>query len=525
MPQDAATKKSTVKPRCDIWRRPSPVSDSPSRFGPFRQRLSAKGQQVKDEMKKAAMEAPAFMGCNDDDSSDDAHDETVMAPSYEKKTFSSERRMRTITEENETCTIEKTRTYRVTIRSNRLCSRSISHHKEMPGTLNRAHLDARIVDFDEYLEKEDCIPDCFRARLWTTRNAFDSFRADGVKRDINESWHLLDLDLEVQVAHHAQANINNFTHLLLHVNATSHIKARVRRYLHYSESAAEPREDRNNNQVLAILKTAAADIERKMLSHPPEPFAVASMENNPVLRRDVDELQSFLKDILLMRYEHHSRWHCRLEAKNLQALGTYLRWKNTQDEEAAVSLANTLGLHPVELNHVLQTRLENLLWHTDVDPEYVKDRLCDLDNIWRWVHEHNPLADNAQWSKLAGQFYDDRMQFNKIFPGEITYINPETGVHRSNTKGRVKSGMVILHGHYFAKLDSPNDFKLSGSAKEINRRFIKEEEKRLKAIKKEEERQPESKGRPKPLVKLKKWVSKAKDSLECRTLKKICKEM
>ncbi|KAL8676952.1 MAG: hypothetical protein Q9186_006583 [Xanthomendoza sp. 1 TL-2023] len=531
-----ATKKSNVRLICDIRRRPSPARQSPSRSGSLRQLLNATGQQVKDEMKKAAMEAPVYIGCSHDGSSGDADDQTlILAPSFEKKTFPSERYMQTITEENETYTVEETRTYSITFHSNSLCSCSNSQQKEMPGFLNPARLESRIVEFDEYLEKDDSIPDSYRARLWGIRNTFDSFRARRVRRDVRDSWRLVDLDLEVQVAYHAQTNIKAFTHLLLHVNATSDIKARVRRYLYYSEAAAKTRQDRNNHQVLAILKTAAADVDKKLLSHPPEPFVVPTIENNAILRRDIREVQSFLKDIFLLRYGPQPNWLSRLETKNLQPLGSYIRWKNTQDEEVAISLSNTLGLHPVELDHVLQARLDSLLWYTDVDTEYVKDRLCDLDNIWHWVYEHNPLADNAEWTKLAGQFYDDRMQFDKIFPGEISYINPKEGIYRSNTKARVKSGMIFLHGHYFAKLKSPKDFKLSGSAQAINRRFIKGEVKRLKAIKEEEERQSGNKQRSKafsswlaesrPMVKLKKWTSRARGSLKSRTQSKTYKEM
>ncbi|KAI4233123.1 MAG: hypothetical protein L6R40_007188 [Gallowayella cf. fulva] len=488
--QDHPVRESSTNPDNDINRRASLEIQCPARSPSLRSSLSARGRQVKDEIEKKTLEALAHIdGRNDDnDPSNKDHHTRELLYTFTKNTLRQERLTATVTEKSESCPhiFEERRTYSRSIRTNSVCSRTNSQRSGLSGFLNQARLGARIMEFDEYLERENLIPVCYRERLWRIRGWFDDFRAHRIQRDVLESCHLLDLDLEVQVAHLAHANVKNFSHLLVHVNVADDIKVRIRRYLRYSESMVETRHDPNNNQVLAILKTAAEDVRKQLISHPPEQSATLVTMNDPILRRDVSELRNFLKDIFLLRYDRTTPY--RLDVHNLKLLGEYIRWRPTKDKVVAASLAERLGLHPVELDRVLHDRLDSLLRHTDVDPEYIKARLCNLENIWHWAYAYNPLAHAAEWTKLAGHFHSDRMQFEKIFPGEMSDICPERRIYRSNTKARVKYGMISLHGHYFASIESPSVFKLSDTAKEMDRRFVKQEKRRLQAIRVEEER-------------------------------------
>ncbi|KAL8732900.1 MAG: hypothetical protein Q9166_002501 [cf. Caloplaca sp. 2 TL-2023] len=518
-------------------RSPSPRPSTPTRRAGFRRRLSARGQQVKDEMKKAALEAQAYVGCanGSDDSSDDDDGILTFTPSFTKNPLPLEPLMPTITEESRSYDIEVKRTYSITIRSNSVRSHTKAQSHELPGFLNQARLEARIVEFDDYLEKDDSVPGCFRERLWRIRGVFEDFRAYRIRRDVSGSLYLLDLDLEVQVAYIAQANIKEFTHLLLHAYVTEDIKPKIRRYLRYSESVVKPEPDRNNNQVLAILKTAAASVNRKLGNQPPAPSAPNSIIENSTLRRDVTELRIFLQTIFLLRYEHvpyarQDRYAApSLNVKNLRPLGKFIKWKTSKNPDVAISLAKRLDLHPMELERVLQGRLDGLLWYMKeylgVEPEYVKARLCDSDNIWRWVNGHNVLAHNAQWAILAGQFHDDRTHFHRIFLGELRYKCPERGIHRSNEKARAHFGMIVLHGHYFARLESSTDYELSKNAKEIDRRFVQFEKRRRKVHK---ERQRTGRQRSNAVsvglsqaragfTRVKDWIKGATDSLKRKT--------
>ncbi|KAL8996824.1 MAG: hypothetical protein Q9188_006473 [Gyalolechia gomerana] len=217
----------------------------------------------------------------------------------------------------------------------------------------------------------------------------------------------------------------------------------------------------------------------------------ASGTDKLIARRDVEEVREYLRHLFHLRYQHvplnHRDEYCsRTIVNRVRPLATYLRWQTTRENGAALGLARALGLHLVELDALLRPRLENVLLLLNVDAEYVKARLMDSEHVWHWVYEHNPLAHNAQWPKLARQFLTDREQFHRIFPEEIIYANPELGIENSNLKAMVRVGMIQLQGHYFAKIDSPDQYKLSKNAKRIDHRHHKEEEMLRREMKKSE---------------------------------------
>ncbi|KAL8768649.1 MAG: hypothetical protein Q9209_005208 [Squamulea sp. 1 TL-2023] len=489
----------------------------------MRRRLSTRGQQVQDEMKKRALEAQAYLACGEDSDSDGGDGPVhKLAPSFTKKVLPLKQLMPTIAEENQTFTVEERLTYSVTIRSNSVHTRTNTRSGTPPELFKQAELEARIAQIDDYLEQEDAVRACYRERLWRIRKAFDELKGRAIPRDVPKSWEIVNLDLEVQVAYLAQANVKRFTNLLLHANVAEEMKVRLRRCLSYSETMANPRFNKNINLVLIHLKWAAASIESGLVNTSPEKLAAIATIKQFRLERDLDELGSFLQDIFLLRYDRNQELP-RLNIASLNGLGEYIRWKATGDKYTAALLAKKLGLHPIELDNVMQERLDLLLEHSDVDPDYVQARLGNLDNIWYWVNEHNPLATKGQWTKLARQFCDDRAQFQWIFPGDLKYINPEGGVSRSNTKARVHLGMMRLHCNYFAELLSPDVYQLSQYAIRIEKGRLKEMEKQQKqrgAPRRHAVSSGTRESRPSfktnTLTRLRKWAREAKNDIQTR---------
>ncbi len=522
---------------------PFPAAEIPRRSICLRRQLSTRGQQIKDEMKQRALEAQAHLNCEDDSDSSGDDDIRVraMAPSFTtKRLLPLKRVMPTITEESQTYTVKETRIVRVTIRSNSVHTRTNVQSGRLPELVNQTKLEARIAEIDDYLNEKDLVQPCYRERLWKIRAAFDDLRAHRIPRDTPESLNTLNLDLEVQVACLARANVKKFTHLLLHASVGEDMKVQLRRYLAYSETLTNPRLDENTNLVLDWLKRAAASTEGGLENIRPETLLAAARTKELTLRRDVDELGSLLQDFLSLRYNRNQD-PPRLSMRNLRPLGQYIRWKATRDKDIAISLATKLGLHPIELDYVMQDRLDSLLKQSNVDSEYVEARLCDLDgSIWHWVNAYNPLAHKGQWTKLAGQFCEDRAQFHKIFPGDLIYIDPDRGIFRSNAKARVSLGMMTLHTYYFAKLKSSNVYKLSKTAKKMDKTFVRVEQRRLKEMEKQQMQRRAPKPRsnavpsgtqvarlslePDMTARSKKWVDEAKDGLKIRNKSKYPEE-
>ncbi|KAL8914917.1 MAG: hypothetical protein Q9171_000544 [Xanthocarpia ochracea] len=532
----------STRPNEEGNRIPSPAAEIPRRSIRLGRQLSTRGQQVKDEMKQRALEAQAHLYCEDDsDSSEDDTNVRTMAPSFTtKRLLPLKQVMPTITEEGQTYTVKDTRTIRVTIRSNSVHTRTNVQSGRLPELVNQTKLEARIAEIDHYLDEKDLVQPCYRERLWKIRAAFDDLRAHRIPRDTPESLNTLNLDLEVQVACLAQANVKRFTHLLLHANVGEDMKVQLRRYLAYSETLTNPRLDENTNLVLDWLKRAAASIDSGLENIRPETLLAAARTKELTLRRDVDELGSLLQDFLSLRYNRNQD-PPRLSTRNLKPLGQYIRLKVTRDKNVAISLAKKLGLHPIELDYAMQDRLDNLLRNSNVDSEYVEARLCDLNcSIWHWVNGYNPLAHKGQWTKLAGQFCEDRAQFHKIFPGDLIYIDPERGISRSNAKARVSLGMMTLHTYYFAKLQSSNVYKLSKTAKKMDKSFVKVEQKRLKEMETQQMQRRAPKPRsnavfsgiqaarlslePDMAARLKKWVDEVKDGFKTRNKSKYPEE-
>lgn len=225
--------------------------------------------------------------------------------------------------------------------------------------------------------------------------------------------------------------------------------------------------------------------------------------DDAVADRDAVEVRRYLQQIYLLRYNHAP-----FEAvgSNVETLAAYLKWRATRERDVGSALASSLGLHPVELDRVLQPRLDNMLHRLGIDSAYVKARLTELDNIYFWVYGYKRMAHNAEWPKLAKQFLDDRTQFDKIFPGAMTYPNPERRIYESNTKAKVYVGMVQLRGQYFARIDGPENFKLSKVAKRMNRRLLRE-------LSSSQERQT---SKPGTFTRFKDWVKRKRDALVLR---------
>ncbi|KAL8670391.1 MAG: hypothetical protein Q9168_005073 [Polycauliona sp. 1 TL-2023] len=496
-------------------------------------RLSGPAQQVIDEMKKTRDKALATRSCGfeyayDSDSSDDEdHDRPVppvMGYKSTKKVVVVKPGLPTIVEERESVTtVAQKLTFSVTIRSNSLHTRTNISCGRVSETVDQAKLETTIAKIDEYLDAPDKVRKCYRERLWKIREAFDDIKRHQDQSNIPQSLNTLRLGLEVQVAYQAQANVRRFTHLLLHGGVDEETKGKLRRYLAFSESRTNPRLDENTNLVLDHLKAVAASIEKAVNDVGLETAAAIATAKEAVRKRDVDELHAYLQYMLLLRYNRNTGYP-RLNVKNLNALRRYARWRSTRDKDVAASLAKRVGLHPIELDGVLGERLDSLLQRSPVDAGYIQARLGDLDYDWHWANEHNPLANLGQFAKLAGQFCDDRAQFDLIFPGDLVYINPDNGTSKSNTKARVRFGMIQLHCHYFAKLRSPDDFELSKSARSMVARAEREEMRERKGQQQVQRQSPSANGSPSPtdearlglkrraLVQFKKYAKPARDS-------------
>lgn len=214
--------------------------------------------------------------------------------------------------------------------------------------------------------------------------------------------------------------------------------------------------------------------------------------NIPRQQRDVAEVREYLRHIFHLRYQHipvarQDEYYSSTVVNRVRPIAAYLRWRTTRDARAALDLARSLGLNLTELDKLFRPRLEDMLSHINVDVKYVKARLLDSEHVWHWVHGYKSLAENAQWPKLAEQFIADKKQFDRIFPEAITYMSPESGIKESNQKALVRLGMLQLHGRYFKKIVSCDDYKLSKISKDIER-MHREEQKILERNKKEAER-------------------------------------
>ncbi|KAL9602363.1 MAG: hypothetical protein Q9219_001929 [cf. Caloplaca sp. 3 TL-2023] len=211
---------------------------------------------------------------------------------------------------------------------------------------------------------------------------------------------------------------------------------------------------------------------------------------------DTDKVRAYLQHMLRLRYQHvpfaNREDYCsRSIIHNVTPLAAYVKWRTWRDRDAGEQLADSLDLHPVELDQCLGSQFENLLVGLGVDVQWVKARLRDSDNIWQWVYQYNQLANNAEWDRLARQFFYDREVFEKIFPGDIIYANDEYGIPESNRKAQVHVGMIELQGHFFSRIDSPTQFRLSKAAKKMNKAYRKERkrsERELQESREEERR-------------------------------------
>ncbi|KAI4147169.1 MAG: hypothetical protein L6R39_003210 [Caloplaca ligustica] len=253
---------------------------------------------------------------------------------------------------------------------------------------------------------------------------------------------------------------------------------------------------------------------------PPTLSPAISWTDGSTARSDVMAVRTYLQRIFLLRYEHISAdsmgdYNPRVDVSHVRPFATYLKWQATRDHDLGLKLANSLGVHPVhpfELKYVFQSRLNRMLNDVSVDPEYVKRRLLDLDNIWSWVYGYNRMARYAQWPELARQLLEDEAQFHKIFPGPVIYADPDRGIHRSNTKARVRIGMMLLQSRYFKKIISPDDYRLSKTGKRLNRMFHGEQ----KMIKMKEMEQERAAIERSVLTRIKDWMKGKRDKLVLR---------
>ncbi|KAL8878474.1 MAG: hypothetical protein Q9198_003719 [Flavoplaca austrocitrina] len=455
----------------------------------LQRQLSTIGQHVENEIRQKAIKAQAVISSeHNSDSSDEEDIFRPVAHSFTKRVLPIESLMPTIIEERQSLTIDMDITFRVTIRSNSVHTRTNVQKGTLPETFDQAKLEARIAQLDEYLDTEAAVRTCYRERLWRIREAFNDLRAHWDQRDIPRSLKTLSLDLEVQVARQAHENVGRFTHLLLHANVSEDIKGKLRRYLAHSETLTNPRYDGNTNLVNDHLQATATSIENMLATESPETIAASAVVKASGRKRDADDLEAYLQDMLLLRYDRNE-YSPRLNIKNLKPLGKYLRWKATRDKDSAASLAKNLALHPVELEYVMQERLDSLLQCSQVEPGYIQARLRDLGNIWRWVNEYNSLAQIRQWATLARQFSDDQAQFDRIFPGDLIFRDPGRGIFESNTKARVRLGMIRMHTYYFTKLRSPENYKLSTNMKSMDKHLARVDQQRLRERNAQQEQQ------------------------------------
>ncbi|KAL9013153.1 MAG: hypothetical protein Q9173_002127 [Seirophora scorigena] len=392
-------------------------------------------------------------------------------------------------------------------------SRLRSILRKLPSYYNPCRLDAKITELDRYLEGSDSVHTCFRERLWEIRDVFEAFRARRMGRDIPALGHLIELEREVQIAHHAQQNISEFSRLLLKENIEEHVKAAVRTGLYFAEDAATTAFDPSNREIFEELKGDLSTVEQLLRVNPPKPEPAASNPSEAVAYADAKAIQRYLEHVFALRYQHmgfSDQYRHRFDETGVRPFTAYLQWRIRRDHAAGLAIARSQGLHPIELEKVFQPRLDRVLERLEVDAEYVKARLLDLDSIWSWVNGYNRMAQDAQWSTLAGQFLDDRAAFKKIFPGPCVYCNPNLGVLESNTKGKIHLGIIQLQGRYFTRNVSPTDFKLSETAKRIDRRFS-EEQKRLR---KERFQQERISFKPCRLTRLKEWIERQRNTID-----------
>lgn len=494
---------------------PSSTSRKPKNQEGRQRSMSAETIEKMEFMKQKAKEARRFMECQfDSDSSKDDENAASLPQeqpyhSFVKMILDENRLMRTITEESRSSISYTISVRNSSLRRDREISRSTL--RKLPSFYNPLRVDAKIAEFDKYLKNPESYHDCFRERLWEIRGVFDDFRERRTPRDIEDMVHLSKLDREVQVSRHAQQNIKESTHLLLHTNHGEHMKRSLRSCLYFAEDAARPSPDRDNRQALEELKRHATVTKQKLTIETSVSYEAMSEMNEAVTKSDAIKVRCYFQKILELRYEHipsefREQYVARVDCSHVRPLATFLKWKATRDKAVGLALAQSLDLHPVELNHVLQPRLDRLLDEMWVDSEYVKARLLDLDNIWAWVYGYNRMAHHAEWRKLAGQFFDDQAQFERIFSGPLVYADPDRRIVRSNIKARVQLGMWQVHGHYFTRIDDPDHYELSKTAKQLDRAFRQEQE-RLRKEERERERTAFRLG------KLKDWMKRKRDKI------------
>ncbi|KAL8926289.1 MAG: hypothetical protein Q9208_003011 [Pyrenodesmia sp. 3 TL-2023] len=469
--------------------------------------LSADSKKILENMKQQAQDAGLI-----NDADEENGPSAKPKHSFTKKALSQEQRMRSISEES-----RSSLSYTLSHRSRKLMRElgiSWSVWKKQPSFYNLARVNATIAGYDAYLGNPESYHDCFRQRLEHIRMVFDNYRSRGLPRGLQELWHLQQLDREVEVSRQAQQNIREFAHLLVDVEVAEGIKRSLRKALYYAEDAAKPLPDRNSKEVLGHLKRNATSVEQMLVSSPATLLGLAVSEADKAqTKRDINNVRYYLQRLFQLRYEHptweedYNNW---VDGNRVKPLARYLELKATGDKEVKRKLAEAHGLHPVELDHVFQPRIDRLLDEIVVNAEYVKARLLDLKNIWAWVSGYNIMAHNAEWAKLAGQFHDDQKQFNSIFPGPIVYPNPEMGIAGFNTKGRVHFGMIQIRGYYFAKIIDEDNYILSKAGRQIDRAFHK----RQKMMRKELIR--EERLRPSTLTRVKDWLKRKRAAIRFR---------
>ncbi|KAL8716312.1 MAG: hypothetical protein Q9220_000217 [cf. Caloplaca sp. 1 TL-2023] len=313
---------------------------------------------------------------------------------------------------------------------------------------------AKADELDEYLATETFHRPGLKEQLSELLDILRHPMAHGILANPRGSLILQELDLVVQIARTAHSNTREFTYLLAYGEIPEIVKVDLRKYLRFSEKVSKSALGCNANYILKALKQHAFLISKELALYPSGVLTQSSELDGVQLKEDFTDLFCYLQDLLLLRYEHIPRgvWRSKIRAGILRPLADYITWNETRDGDIAMKLAKRCKIHPIELDRVFQRRLNRLLGQVDIDASYVKARLADMNDPWLWAHRYNTLADKAQWKQLAKQFLDDRAQFEKIFPGRVIYIDPANGVYFSNAKARVKTGMMLLHGHFFSKL-------------------------------------------------------------------------
>ncbi|KAL8903068.1 MAG: hypothetical protein Q9207_004178 [Kuettlingeria erythrocarpa] len=421
---------------------------------------------------------------------------------FEKKTLGEEQRMRRISEES-----RSSLSYTLSHRSRQFMQEvgiSWSVWKKQPSFYNIARVNATIAGYDAYLEDPESYHFCFRQRLKHIREVFCDFRSRGLPRELGELWRLRQLDCEVKVAQEAQTNVKEFTHLLVNVEVAESIKRSVRKSLFYAEDAARPSPERNSRKALGELQSHAKEVEHMLVAMPARRLClVASEADRAQTKKDVDNVRCYVQRLLQLRYEHPKWEDCYsnlIDCSRVRPLATYVKWKATGDKSFKLELAKSHDLHPVEVEHLFQPRIDRLLDEVAVDADYIKARLLDIDKIWAWVSGYNIMSHSAEWAKLAGQFHDDQKQLDNIFPGPVVYPNPEMGILTFNAKGKVHFGMIQVRGHYFSRIVDADSYTLSQAGRRIDQNFHKREKMRRK------EQTREERPRPSTLTRVRDWV-------------------